>query len=444
MHVTKKLTSHRNIAERIMQRPIRPLLFLRNIICIVSCAGIVLSSFPASATESQDVSSFPSVGFSERQFEDEVKKYLGIPYRSGGTTKRGMDCSGFARIVYDRLLGIDLPHNSINQFRFAELEKVPSSDMQTGDLIFFGNNKKKRINHVGVYLSDGQFIHASSSQGITVSSLEDRYWKKRLVGSRRHMALSSSQDTDELVLESHLEIPVGQDGTITACTRDEFRTNSLVSQNYLNSFDQYSSSKIFGLNHTPLNFYEIGYGQTISDGLTVSMSGIYEKFDNHTAWSGFGLSSQYMSYASVDSSTDISVRQGLKLASDFRPSSWLSITPSVTFFDYSSESGVLYDTPKRTLGLNTLLSPMHNRWSLTMLLQYSDQEYPDNVATYDNNIFGSLDMAVKLGINLTDNVQFSIMGTHDNRTAAYNLPEDTSFIQSDGSSNLFFSIDLKY
>jgi cell wall-associated NlpC family hydrolase len=443
MHVKKKLTSHRNIAERIMQRPIRPLLFLRNIICVVSCAGIVLSTSPASAKESQDVSSFPSVGLSEQQFKKEVKKYLGIPYRSGGTTKKGMDCSGFTRVVYDRLLGLDLPKNSTSQFRFAELEKVDSGDMQTGDLIFFGNSKKKRINHVGVYLSDGQFIHASSSQGITVSSLEDRYWKKRFVGSRRHMALSSGQDTDQLLFESHLEIPVGQDGTITAHTRDEFRTNSLVSQNSLHSFDQYGQSDILDLNQTPLNFYEIGYGQAISDSFTLSMSGIYETFDRQNTWSGFDLFSQYMNFESVDSSTETSVRQGLKLASDFRPSNWLSITPSVTFFDYSNGNDVLYAAPKRTLGLNTQLSPMHNRWSLAMLLQYSDLDEPTSTSSYDN-MFSSLDMAVKLGINLTDNVQFSIMGTHDNRTAAYDLPEDSSFIQATGSSNLFFSIDLKY
>lgn len=426
-----------------MQRHIRPLLFLRNLVAIASCAAVVLSTSQASATQNKDISSFSSIDFSEQQFEDEVKKYLGIPYRLGGTTKKGMDCSSFTRIVYNRLLGLDLPKNSTSQFRFAEMEKVDSDDLQTGDLIFFGNSKKKRVNHVGVYLSDGQFIHASSSQGITVSSLENRYWKKRFVGSRRHMALSSSQDTDQLLFESHLEIPVGQDGTITAYTRDEFRTNSLVSQNYLNSVDQYSSSEILGLNHTPLNFYEIGYGHAVADSFAVSLSGIYEKFDNHTAWSGFDLFSQYMSYESVDSSSETSVRQGLKLASDFRPSSWLSITPSVTFFDYSSENGVLYDTPKRTLGLNTLLSPTHNRWSLAMLLQYSDLNEPINTSSYDN-MFNSLDMAVKLGINLSDNVQFSIIGTYDNRTAAYDLPEDSSFIQSDGGSNLFFSLDLKY
>jgi hypothetical protein len=150
-----------------------------------------------------------------------------------------------------------------------------------------------------------------------------------------------------------------------------------------------------------------------------------------------------MSYASVESSVEASVRQGFTIASDFSPSNWLKITPSVTFFDYADDIDLLSNTPKRTFGLNTLLSPMHNRWSLAMLLQYSDQNEPTGVATYDK-MSDSLDMAIKLGISLTNNVQFSIIGTHDNRTATYDLPEDSSFIQSAGSSNLFFSLDLKY
>jgi hypothetical protein len=323
------------------------------------------------------------------------------------------------------------------------MEEVDSEDMQTGDLIFFGNSKKKRVNHVGVYLSDGQFIHASSSQGITVSSLDDRYWKKRFVGSRRHMALSSSQDTDQLLFESHLEVPVGQDGTITAYTRDEFRTNSLVLQNSYSSLNQYNSIESLDLNHSPLNFYEIGYDHAISDDFAITLSGRYETFDRQSAWSDFDLFSPYMSYASVESSVEASVRQGFTIASDFSPSNWLKITPSVTFFDYADDIDLLSNTPKRTFGLNTLLSPMHNRWSLAMLLQYSDQNEPTGVATYDK-MSDSLDMAIKLGISLTNNVQFSIIGTHDNRTATYDLPEDSSFIQSAGSSNLFFSLDLKY
>lgn len=427
-----------------MQRQIRPLLFPRSLICIVCCAIIAISTCRAMATESPSDSSLSSVGLSEQRFENEVKKYLGIPYRRGGASKKGMDCSGFARTVYDRLLGIDLPHNSTDQFRFSELEKIDSRELQTGDLIFFANKKKKRINHVGVYLSDGQFIHASSSLGITVSSLDDKYWKRRFVGSKRHMALGANQDSDEFRFENYLEIPVGQGGALIAHSRDEFRTSSLAHPNDPSTSDPQISPDPLGLNYTPLNLYEIGYGQTLFDGFEVSLSGIYEKFDAYSAWSGLDLASQYMSFNRDGSAADTSVRQGLKLASDFRPSSWLSITPSVTFFDYSRESTVLADnSPKRTLGLNTLLSPMDSRWSLTMLLQYSDREAPTEMSTFDN-MFGSMDMAIKLGVTLTDNLQFSIMGKHDTRTAAYAVHEDSSSLHSTGSHNVFFSFDLSY
>ncbi len=395
------------------------------------------------ATESPADSSLSSLGLSEQRFENEVKKYLGIPYRKGGASKKGMDCSGFARMVYDRLLGIDLPHNSIDQFRFSELEKIDSRKLQTGDLIFFANKKKKRINHVGVYLSDGQFIHASSSLGITVSSLDDKYWKRRFVGSKRHMALGANQDMDAFRFESYLEIPVGEDSALIAHSRDEFRTSSPAHPNDPTISDLQISSDPLGMNYMPLNLYEIGYGQTLFDGFEVSLSGVYEKFDAYSAWSGLDFASRYMDYNRDGSTAETSVRQGLKLASDFRPSNWLSITPSVTFFDYSRENTVLADnSPKRTLGLNTLLAPLDSCWTLTMLLQYSDREAPAEMSTFDN-MSGSMDMAIKLGITLTDNLQFSIMGKHDTRTATYAV-ENSSSMQAAGGHNVFLSFDLSY
>lgn len=349
-----------------------------------------------------------------------------------------MDCSNFSRIVYRKILGIEIPNNSINQFSSTELTPIDSDDLQMGDLIFFGT-KKKKINHVGVYLSDGQFIHASSSQGITVSSLDSRYWKKRFVSSKRHMALSPSQDSDEIRFESYLEIPVGQDGTVTAYSRDVFRT---ALRNSSNTSKLYGSSEIIDTNYSPLNFYEIGYGQAISSGLELSLSGIYEKSGSSTAWSSVDFTTQNMSFRDDRADLDTSVRQGLKLTSDFRPSNWLNITPSVTFFHYSSENNTAIDGPKRILGLNALLAPVHNRWSLSMLFQYSDQENRTDPTFAET--FNSLDMAVKLGINLTDNLQFSIIGSHDNRTATDDISENSSIGQSTGNSNLFFSIDMKY
>ncbi len=166
---------------------------------LLSCIiAFFMSSSWALSMESRSDSLLPSFGLTDQQFEKKAKEYLGVPYRKGGTSKKGMDCSGFARMLYNRLFHIDLPHSSVQQYKLSELKKISKTGMQPGDLIFFGNKGKKRINHVGVYLSNGKFIHASTSLGITVSRLNDSYWKKRFVGSKRHMGLTYSSDINRI------------------------------------------------------------------------------------------------------------------------------------------------------------------------------------------------------------------------------------------------------
>lgn len=427
-----------------MQRQIRHFSFSKSIIWIICSTLIAVPSPSAFGMGNTSDSPLSSFGLTEQKFEDEAKEFLGIPYRKGGTSKRGLDCSGFARMIYDRLFGIDLPHNSIGQFSSSELQKITTTaDLQPGDLIFFGNTskKKRRINHVGVYLSDGQFIHASSSQGVTVSSLDDRYWKKRFVGSKRHLALNSNGDDDQIRFESSIEIPVQQNGTLTGYTRDDFRSqSSSFLQVDFNTFTD-DSFDVRDMDHSPLNFYEVGYDHALADGFNMNLSAIRETFDTATVWQqGFDLSTRNMSYRLDDyASYDTAVRQGLKLASNFQPSDWLIITPSITFFDYSLEAPDFLDGPKRTLGLNTLLAPANNHWSLAMLLQYSDRDHLTGTAAADN-MLSSLNMGVKLGINLTDNMQFSIIGKHDKRMAALGMPEDSTLQTS--NSNVFLTFDF--
>ncbi|MBU2431188.1 MAG: C40 family peptidase, partial [Proteobacteria bacterium] len=156
---------------------------------------IIMSASVSSGEETRTASSpLATVGLTDQQFEDTLKQFIGIPYRRGGTTTKGLDCSGFVKLVYDHIFGIELPHNSVAQFRFSELKKIDKGDMQPGDLIFFGNTKQKTINHVGLYMSGNKFIHASSSKGISVSGLDENYWKKRFMGSMRHEGLSSGFD----------------------------------------------------------------------------------------------------------------------------------------------------------------------------------------------------------------------------------------------------------
>jgi len=121
----------------------------------------------------------------DKTLQAEIKKYLGVPYRYGGNTTKGMDCSGFVKRIYSETFSTDLPHQASQQFFSPKLEKISSKNLQTGDLVFFSAPKRKRINHVGIYLSNNKFIHAIRKKGITVSSLNSNCWQSQIVGAKR-------------------------------------------------------------------------------------------------------------------------------------------------------------------------------------------------------------------------------------------------------------------
>ena len=115
----------------------------------------------------------------------ESSNWLGVPYRSGGTTKRGVDCSGLTSSIYKKVYHKDLERNSDDQ-RKKDCRKVKKGKLREGDLVFFHNGrKKKKATHVGIYLKDRKFIHASTSQGVIVSTLEEDYWKKHWLSGGR-------------------------------------------------------------------------------------------------------------------------------------------------------------------------------------------------------------------------------------------------------------------
>jgi murein DD-endopeptidase / murein LD-carboxypeptidase len=114
-----------------------------------------------------------------------AEKYFGIPYCFGGTTTRCLDCSGLLVRVFAEH-GIDLPHNSQAQSKQGMIINN-KNDLVKGDLVFFTGsyNTKNRITHSGIYAGDNKFIHSSTSKGVTVTSLDDPYWKNKFAfGSR--------------------------------------------------------------------------------------------------------------------------------------------------------------------------------------------------------------------------------------------------------------------
>lgn len=113
-----------------------------------------------------------------------AERFVGIPYRWGGdNVVEGMDCSGFVRAVYN-LCGLSIPRTSRDQYRAGDA--VSRQDLQDGDLVFFGASADK-INHVGIYVGGGKFVHAPRrGEEIRVTSVDENYFDKRYVGARRY------------------------------------------------------------------------------------------------------------------------------------------------------------------------------------------------------------------------------------------------------------------
>ena len=114
-----------------------------------------------------------------------VDGYLGVPYKWGGTTRQGMDCSAFTRAIFRETYGIELPRTSKQMYRVG-VPVTSQKRLRPGDLVFFANTSSgPGISHVGIYLGKGRFAHASSSQGGSITTLENAYFKPRYAGARR-------------------------------------------------------------------------------------------------------------------------------------------------------------------------------------------------------------------------------------------------------------------
>jgi len=114
----------------------------------------------------------------------EIIKYMNTPYKYGGNSLNGIDCSAFTQNVYQNSWMIPLNRSARDQF----IQGTPvndRSDLKFGDLVFFNTRRRVKPGHVGIYIGDNLFAHASSKLGVTVSSLEYDYYNKRYMGARR-------------------------------------------------------------------------------------------------------------------------------------------------------------------------------------------------------------------------------------------------------------------
>lgn len=135
--------------------------------------GKVLGISTTPATPSADRNAIIATG----------QKYMGVPYVWGGATPAGFDCSGFTQYIMKQN-GITIPRTAAEQF--AAGSPVDKANLQVGDLVFF-TTYKPGASHVGFYMGDGKFLHASSgAKEVTVSKLDEKYYTERYIGARRY------------------------------------------------------------------------------------------------------------------------------------------------------------------------------------------------------------------------------------------------------------------
>jgi len=110
-----------------------------------------------------------------------IDDWYGTPYRLGGTTKKGVDCSAFSQFLFASVYGLGIPRTAREQYDLTY--RISRTELKEGDLIFF--NTRGGISHVGVYLQNNKFVHAATSGGVMISDIFDEYWVRRFVGVGR-------------------------------------------------------------------------------------------------------------------------------------------------------------------------------------------------------------------------------------------------------------------
>lgn len=114
----------------------------------------------------------------DKQLAQVYREWVGTRYRLGGESKNGIDCSAFTQIALADAFGISLPRSTSEQRHVGK--QIQKANLKPGDLIFFRSNR-----HVGIYIGNNKFMHASTSSGVTISSLNESYWSRTYTQSRR-------------------------------------------------------------------------------------------------------------------------------------------------------------------------------------------------------------------------------------------------------------------
>jgi probable lipoprotein NlpC len=297
------------------------------------------SSAKEVSPKSQTSDRLGDVPRTDKDIQDEMRKHLGVRYKKAGQSEKGFDCSGFVKTVYDEIFGIDLPHQSSQQARAPELVEVPRDSLKTGDLIFFSTARKKNaVTHVGIYLSDGKFIHAIRRRGVVVSDLETPYWTSKIVSAKRLRERTFPEHTE--TTETALGLAMFIDDRQTVSVRyEEIRIPPSVGFLELNDNERLLP---YEADLFPTMVDDWGRGPAPRTYPQMGMTpGLWEMAG------GYG--------------------RHLRLSSDWRPSEGFSITPSLLYTRYDKGSLSSGEGPYHqvSLGLSFDLVSSTDGWSLS-------------------------------------------------------------------------------
>jgi len=336
----------------------------------------------------------------EKQFYRETMNYLGCNYQKGGSSGAGFDCSGFVKKIYQKILDIELPHNAAEQYSSPGFERIDPHSLRTGDLVFFStpNRKKLLITHVGIYLSDGNFIHASSRKGVIISNLDSPYYQTRYAGARRMARLRRLPPEVAQERISALSYAQTEQSIFSLLF-----TEAELSRFTFSGMDYRMSDRFDGL----YRGIALDYSLALLEDLTLRATA----FRDYYFSKGMDLSpspdgdleelrADNLPYARYD--------EGIKIASEIRPSDWLSITPSLA---YRTRTQGLENAeiPQMSLGLDVVLASSVEGWTFTTGIQYPLKQNSLAALTRSSDDDG-LDLSFNYRQWLTEKMQLSLTG----------------------------------
>jgi cell wall-associated NlpC family hydrolase len=151
-----------------------------------------------SLAELQNSSSNPGLGANFANLVESVTmaiiKYKDAQYQYGGSSLDGIDCSGFTMNVYQQAFSVALPRSAREQYQVGDVVEE-RANLKFGDLVFFNTRRRVRPGHVGIYIGEGKFVHASSSVGVSISSLDDDYYNRKYMGGRHILNVEAKAES---------------------------------------------------------------------------------------------------------------------------------------------------------------------------------------------------------------------------------------------------------